>query len=58
MKKDLPDGIEFDGEVYWSICPECGYQQGDMGNGIGCEECGFLMPTMDTGEDEETKKEN
>lgn len=51
MEKELPEGIEFDGEVYWSICPECGNQQGDMGNNIACDKCGALMPTMDTGEE-------
>ena len=50
MKKDLPEGIDFDGEIYWVTCPECGWEQGDMGNGVGCEECGAEMPTMDTGE--------
>lgn len=47
--ENLPDGIEFDGEVYWSTCPDCGHQQGDMGNNIGCDNCDGLMPTMDNG---------
>lgn len=46
--KKLPDGIEFDGHVYWCRCPECGNEQGDMGNSIRCEQCGYgPMPTMD-----------
>ena len=55
MKTDnLPDGIEFDGHVYWCRCPECGEQQGDMGNMIRCENCGYgPMPTMDGVEDDE-----
>jgi len=45
---DLPDGIEFDGVVHWSTCPECGCQQSDMGKNSACEECGYgPMPTMD-----------
>ena len=29
-------------------CPECGNEQGDMGNGVCCEECGYgPMPTKD-----------
>ena len=54
-EEQLPEGIDFDGEVYWSTCPECGHQQGDMGNGIACDECGAgPMPTMDSGfEDDE-----
>lgn len=28
------------------ICPECGYEQPDMGNNAFCEECGYgPMPT-------------
>lgn len=47
--ENLPDGIEFDGEIYWVTCPECGFQQADMGNNIACEECGYgPMPTMDS----------
>jgi hypothetical protein len=27
-------------------CPECGYEQADMGNHVSCEECGYgPMPT-------------
>ena len=45
---NLPDGIDFDGEVYWATCPECGWQQGDMGNKVTCDECGYgPMPTME-----------
>jgi len=47
-KEALPEGIYFDGEVYFSTCPECGLEQGDMGSHIACEECGYgPMPTMD-----------
>ena len=43
--KNLPDGIEFDGEIYWSTCPKCGRKQGDMGNNMKCWECGYTpMP--------------
>jgi len=51
----LPDGIEFDGQVFWSICPDCGWEQGDLGRNVSCDECGYGpmptmdMPTMDTG---------
>jgi len=44
----LPKGIYFDGEVYFSTCPECGEEQGDMGNNVHCENCGYgPMPTME-----------
>jgi hypothetical protein len=50
----LPDGIEFDGHVYWCRCPECGAEQGDMGNNIACETCGAgPMPTMENKDTEE-----
>ena len=27
-------------------CPECGWEQSDMGNAVRCEECGYgPMPT-------------
>ncbi len=43
---ELPDGIEFDGEVYWATCPDCGVQQGDLGRGVCCDNCGYgPMPT-------------
>ncbi len=33
-------------------CPECGYEQGDMGKGVQCEECGYgPMPTLDEEDD-------
>lgn len=37
--------FEWDGNVLWVRCPECGYQQADMGNNIECEKCGTQMPT-------------
>ena len=39
MTKREPD-IEF------VICPECGFEQADMGNNVQCEECDYgPMPT-------------
>ena len=53
-KNKLPEGITFDGQVYWCECPECGEFQGDIGNNIACENCGYgPMPTMDAGPDED-----
>lgn len=50
MKEDkLPPGITFDGTTYWVTCPECGYEQGDMGRNVSCDECGHgPLPTMET----------
>ena len=32
--------------IVWVKCPECGYEQADMGRGVQCEECGYgPMPT-------------
>lgn len=32
--------------VDWSVCPECGEAQGDMGNNVSCDACGYgPMPT-------------
>ena len=44
----LPEGITCDGEVFWSECPKCGNQQGDMGRDVECEWCGHgPMPTLE-----------
>lgn len=33
-------------EIQFVNCPECGYEQADMGNNVTCEECGAgPMPT-------------
>lgn len=38
-------------EEILSICPECGYEQADMGNHVSCEECDYSpMPTADQGD--------
>ena len=51
--KQLPEGITFDGHVYWCRCPECGQEQGDMGGHVACENCGAgPMPTFDDGSEE------
>ena len=32
--------------VQFVVCPECGFEQADMGRGVRCEECGYgPMPT-------------
>ena len=39
-KRETPD------EIVFVRCPECNYEQADMGRGLQCEECGFgPMPT-------------
>ncbi len=41
-----------DGPVFVT-CPECGYEQGDAGEGVCCEECGHApMPTGGDDDDE------
>ncbi|KKL87897.1 hypothetical protein LCGC14_1930120 [marine sediment metagenome] len=33
-------------EIRFVKCPECNYEQADMGRGVQCEECGYgPMPT-------------
>ena len=45
MKGGEPDD---DGPVQFVTCPECGNEQGDMGHGVACEECGFgPMPAIE-----------
>lgn len=50
MTAELPDGLRQDDdepEIWWSTCPDCEHEQGDMGNGVECEECGAgPMPTL------------
>lgn len=43
MKRNEPYEIRF------VECPQCGYEQADMGNNVKCEDCGFgPMPTGDS----------
>jgi ribosomal protein S27E len=39
-----------DEEIEFVECPECGYEQADMGANVACEECGELMPTNQKGD--------
>lgn len=43
-RADLRDTVVF------LTCIECGNQQGDMGRGVACEECGHLMPPAEAEE--------
>jgi len=52
----IQEGMYSDGTVIFVKCPECGNETGDMGNDVGCEECGTLMPSAQN-LDAETKAE-
>jgi len=47
----LPDGITFDGEIYWARCPQCDAKQGDIMTNlklvsVKCCQCGYTpMPS-------------
>lgn len=41
----IEEGIYSDGTAIFVTCPMCGYEQGDCGNDIKCEECGELVPS-------------
>ena len=42
-----PEGVQdTHDEIRFVKCPECGYEQADMGRGVQCDECGHgPMPT-------------
>lgn len=46
LNNRLRQGSATTDDPVFVICPECGNEQGDMGKGVCCEECGHApMPT-------------
>lgn len=35
-------------DIEFIVCGECGREQADMGRNVACEECGALMPSLET----------
>jgi hypothetical protein len=55
---NLPEGITYDGTMYFATCPMCGWEQAEMGRSVKCENCDFFpMPSMNNPVDDDEVKE-
>ena len=47
---EYDEGLYLDDGLVFSVCPECGVEQQDIGHHASCDECGHRpMPTTEKG---------